>query len=1181
MWLSAQRSGTAKDRSRVGAVDQGGGAPPPHLGRVELPFSPLHLVAPRRQESELRRELVHGQLNARLRLRRLLYIYTMPVLRDFVDSRRVDCGVSAAFRRWGVVAGYIALAWATLPVGAADSGVQFNRDIRPILADNCMACHGPDNNARKAGLRLDTKEGLFERTPKRGPAVVAGRPDQSELWKHVSSTDPDEIMPPPDSHKKLKPEQKEMLRKWILAGAPWQGHWAYLKPERPAVPLVGKSVISGKGGGASGTGSPITDSLITLSPNPSFPIRNPIDAFVLARLQSKGLKPNPEADRAAITRRLSLDLTGLPPKPELIEGFVKDKSPEAYAKLTKELLSTPAWGEHRARYWLDAARYADTHGLHFDNYREMWPYRDWVIQAFSSNLRFNVFIIKQLAGDLLTDPDTDDLVATGFQRCNMTTNEGGTIDEENQANYANDRVATTGWVFLGSTMNCCACHDHKFDPFKQKDFYALEAFYRNTTQPPKDGNSKDSTPSILVAQTPEDAKRWTALPGELDGAKAKVEERRKEARPAFAPWLADAKPEDFEKDLPSGKLLVHLPLNEKDTNQITAAAGRVPSIKLADAPEWQDGELGPALVLKKDATLNLGDQGDFERTNAFSYGCWMRASKTDADAGILTRMEIKDDYRGWDLYQNNKRVAAHFVHKWPDDAFKVSTKDDVLKDKAWHHVFVTYDGSSKAKGVKLYVDGVEAKVKVDKDELKGSIRTKAPLRVGERTGGHVFERGRVQDVRLYGRKLDGAEVKSLAKAVRLQSFLRIATDQRTKEQSEGIFDYWLTTRDPLYLERSKDLAAFKSEEDAIKERNPITHIQREKTNSMPMANILFRGQYDKPKDKVTAATPGVLHAWPKNAPTNRLGLAQWMISPENPLTARVTVNRFWQEVFGTGLVKSTEDFGTTSEPPANQELLDWLAVEFIESGWDVKHIFELMVTSSTYRQSSEITREKLEKDPQNRFLSRGPRFRMDAEMVRDYALTASGLLAPKIGGASVKPYQPDGLWEAVAMPESNTKKYQRDTGEALYRRSLYTFWKRAAPPATMDIFNAPSREVCSVRRERTNTPLQALATLNDPQFVEAARHLAELAMSGRSRDEEMLQFMAARLLARTLSAKELSIVKGTLKEMRSYYEQQPDAAKQLISTGESKPAENLPAPQLAAMTMVANQLMNLDETLNK
>ena len=1064
---------------------------------------------------------------------------------------------------------------------AAGHPVQFNRDIRSMMSENCFACHGPDANKRKAGLRLDTKEGLFEKTPKRGPAVVAGKPEQSELWKRITATDPDDVMPPPESHKTLKPEQKELFRKWIAEGASWQGHWAYVKPERPSVPVIsksvsGKSVGSERSAGGKNTDSPITGSLIT-----SFPIRNPIDALVLAKLQNKGLKPNSEADRRTLARRVSLDLTGLPPTPETVEAFVQDKSPDAYGKLVKQLMASPKWGEHRARYWLDAARYADTHGLHFDNYREMWPFRDWVIKAFNSNMRFNTFTVKQLAGDLLADADTDDLVASGFQRCNMTTNEGGTIDEENQANYANDRVTTTGWVFLGMTLNCAACHDHKFDPILQKDFYAMEAFYRNTTQPPKDGNSKDSTPSVLVPQTAEDAKRWAALPREMEAAKKELDQRRNDARPAFTNWIASAKPEEFDKDIPTKRLTVHVPLNERVSNTVFALAGPVQRIALTGTQEWVDGRLGPALVLNKTNNLDLGDAGDFDRTNAFSYGAWVRVSKAEGNAGILARMDVDKDYRGWDLYQNDKKFSVHIVSQWPDNALKVSTKADTIKEKTFQHVFVTYDGSGKAKGVKIYVDGVEAPLKVDSDKLKGSIRTPTTLRVGQRSKGHELERGRVQDVRVYNRKLDAKEVSALAKVVPVREALALAAGKRTKEQNDGIFDYWITTRDPLYLERTKHQASLKTEQDAIKERNPITHIQREKTNSMPMANILFRGQYDKPKDKVTAATPGVLHAWPKDAPTNRLGLAQWTVSPENPLTARVTVNRFWQEIFGVGLVKNAEDFGTTSDPPSNQDLLDWLAVEFVESGWDVKHVFELMVTSSTYRQGAEVTLEKLEKDPQNRFLSRGPRFRMDAEMVRDYALAVSGLLTEKLGGPSVKPYQPDGIWEAVAMPESNTKKYKRDTGNALYRRSLYTFWKRAAPPATMDIFNAPSREVCSVRRERTNTPLQALATLNDPQFVEAARVLAERALATGRRDDEALDEMAQRLLARPLTAKEKSIVKSTLSAMNSFFAKNPDASKEFLATGESKPSDKVPSPQLAAMTMVANQLMNLDEVLTK
>jgi hypothetical protein len=496
-------------------------------------------------------------------------------------------------------------------------------------------------------------------------------------------------------------------------------------------------------------------------------------------------------------------------------------------------------------------------------------------------------------------------------------------------------------------------------------------------------------------------------------------------------------------------------------------------------------------------------------------------------------------------------------------------------------VFVTYDGSGKAKGVKIYIDGAEAPLKEDNDALKGSIRTKVPLLIGQRSAAQFFERGRVQDVRVYDRKLNSTEVASLAKAVRIQYLLTLGDDKRTKEQHETILDFWLDRRDTVYVERSLHQMALKAEQDAIRERNPVAHIQREKTNASPMAHILFRGQYDKPKEKVLAETIAFLHRFPQDAPRNRLGLGKWLIDPQNPLMARVTVNRFWAEVFGVGLVRTAEDFGTAGEQPINQALLDWLAVEFQESGWDVKHMFELMVTSSAYRQSAEVTPDKLERDPQNRYLSRGPRFRMDGEMVRDYALAASGLLAGKIGGASVKPYQPEGVWEAVAMPESNTKKYKRDAGDALYRRSLYTFWKRAAPPASMDIFNAPSREVCTVRRERTNTPLQALATLNDPQFLEAARHLAEIALTNARRPEDALEVVAERLLARSLTSKELAIVKRTLGEMEAFYEKEPAAAKEFLAVGESTAAEALPLPQLAAMTMVANQMMNLDEVLNK
>jgi hypothetical protein len=1093
--------------------------------------------------------------------------------------------------------------------GAADKTVQFNRDIRPLLADNCLACHGPDNNRRKAGLRLDTKDGLFEKTPKREPAVVPGSLEKSELWRRVTTTDPDDVMPPPDSHKALKPEQKEKLKRWILAGAPWQGHWAFIKPERTAAP--GQS------------GSSVERSTLNAQRS-KFPIRNPIDAFVLAKLSSKGLKPNPEADRRALARRLSLDLTGLPPKPETVEAFVKDPSPDYYEKFVRTLMASPAYGEHRARYWLDAARYADTHGLHFDNYREMWPYRDWVIQAFNANVRFNRFTLEQLAGDLLPDASYDQEVATGFQRCAMTTNEGGTIEDENLANYANDRVSTLGWVFLGLTLNCASCHDHKFDPITTRDFYSMAAFFRNTKQTGFDKNIRESDLFMVVPQSDADRARWRALPAEIEAAKMSRDARATEADAAFTNWLADARTGSFPREIKLPGELLRVPLNEGSGIVTTGfLAGLRRKFIGPTRLEWttNSGPFGSAPIFARDQSFVIDEGFDFDANESFSAGAWVLLPKDfKGEGAVLAKMGGDEEkYRGWNLLVRDDELSVQMINRWSNIAMEIKSTGNAVKRGEWQHVFFTYDGAGRAKGVKLFVNGVEAGANRDNNRLEGSIRSPFPLRIGRRERNNGLNHVAVQDARLFRGGLSTAEVRALAAAPRLAELLArlkeelptpaiVATNTITtaelsaeekaekerleKEKAaiakasagrdaarEALKDFFLVTQREDWRRANARLAALELEQQAIRGRSPVTLVQQEKKDSEPMAQILFRGQYDKPKDKVGAATPAVLHSMPANAPKNRLGLAQWMVSPENPLTARVTVNRFWQEVFGAGLVKSADDFGTTGEAPVNQELLDWLAVEFVESGWDVKRLFELMVTSSTYRQSAETTPEKLEKDPQNRLLSRGPRFRMDAEMIRDCALAASGLLVEKTGGPSVKPYQPDGVWEAVAMPESNTRFYQRDSGENLYRRSLYTFVKRAAPPASMDIFNAPSREVCAVKRERTNTPLQALATLNDPQFVEAARHLAEVAMMRKENDA--LRYMAWRILSRALTSKELSIVNGTLKEMEAFYNQDSDAANKLIAIGESKPFRELPPQRLAAMTMVANQLMNLDEALNK
>jgi hypothetical protein len=988
---------------------------------------------------------------------------------------------------------------------------------------------------------------------------VAGKPSESPLCQHISSTDEDEVMPPPKSKKKLSADQKELIRKWIEQGAVWQPHWSFMKPERPAAPQV-------KNAGWA---------------------RNPIDRFILARLEREGFEPAPEADRRTLARRLALDLTGLPPEPADVEAFVADQSKDYYEKYIDKLMAMPQWGEHRARYWLDAARYADTHGLHFDNYREMWPYRDWVINAFNRNEHFDQFTIEQLAGDLLKNPTMDQTIATGFHRCAITTNEGGTIAEENLANYARERVETTGWVFLGLTSNCCVCHDHKFDPLTMKDFYSMSAFFRNTTQGALDGNVPNSTPSIQVPQAA-DRPRWEALPGQIAAAKQRSEQRKKDAAADFDKWATTTGSAELEKAVNPAGLAIHAALNEGAGDQVTVLTASNP-LKISSAAPlaWKPGgKLGAAPVLKAPAAIDLGNVGDFELNQPFSYGCWVNVPKGFNGWGaVFARMESGNGYRGWDLFCNQGvEFATHLIDNWPDNAIKMRTKSRAVKQGTWQHLFVTYDGSARPEAFKIFVDGAEQPIEVEHNTIKpkSSIRNTLLLKLAQRNTTDRLDGVMIQDVRIYTRILDAGEIKSLARGSHLRAILALTPQKRSAEQRQQLFDYYLASKDTAYQQATAVVAALDQELAAIKQRSPVTHIQQERMDSMPTANILFRGQYDQPKEKVGPAVFASLHPMPEGAPKNRMGLAQWIVSPENPLTARVTVNRFWQEVFGVGIVKTAEDFGIMGDPPSNVQLLDWLAVEFRESGWDVKHMFRLMVTSAAYRQSAAATAMKLEKDPANRWLSRGPRFRMDAEMVRDYALFASGTLGKKIGGASVRPYQPDGVWEAVAMPESNTHYYKRDSGEALYRRSLYTFWKRAAPPASMDVFNAPSRETACVRRERTNTPLQALVTLNDPQFVEAARNLAQLALRENKADhDKAIDFIARRLLARPLRPQESAVVKATYADLIAFYQARPEDAKKLITFGESRPDAAIAPAELAAWTMVANQLMNLDEVLNK
>ncbi len=1045
---------------------------------------------------------------------------------------------------------------------SADEPLKYNRDIRPILAENCFACHGADSAARKADLRLDQHETAVEME-----AIVPGKPEQSELLARLMSDDHDLLMPPAETKKKLTTVEIETLRRWIAEGAEYEPHWSFIRPTRPNLPSESNPDFLAQAGTW---------------------LKNPIDQFVLEKLEANGLQPAPPADPRTLFRRLCFDITGLPPKPEQVDAFVDDyakRNDLALHDWIDRLMSTPAWGEHRARYWLDAARYGDTHGMHFDNYREMWPYRDWVIRSFNVNQPFDQFTLEQLAGDLLPQPTTDQLVATGFQRCNITTNEGGTIDEENQALYATDRVQTFGWVYLGLTTNCAQCHDHKFDPITARDYYSLAAFFRNTTQPAKDGNVKDGRGPSMVVPVGADRDRWEKLPAEIGTAVGHREQRKKAAANHFQKWLATTDAEALIGDIPQQGLVGHALLNEGQGQSVASLVPAGTSYTASGPVEWvNDGQLGSAAVLKAGATFDLGATGDFEKNQAFSYGAWVRAKGSLGGAGIIGRMDEQANFRGFDLWQQGLSLAVHLVDSWPGNAIKVSTPKAVLKPGKWQHVLATYDGSGKPGGIKIYVDGKSVRLRTDTNNLKpdASIRTSTPMRIGQRSQGAVFQDGSVQDFRLYDRALSADEVMVLAETAAAIAILEIPAVQRTDEQTTSLFEYYLNTDDPEYPSLVQAVRELENEKRAIESRSPVTHIQKEKKGSVAMANILMRGEYDKPGDQVTALTPAFLHPLPEGAAPNRLALARWLMDPANPLTARVTVNRFWQQLFGQGLVVTTEDFGVMGSLPTHPQLLDWLAVEFRESNWDVKHIFKLMLTSSTYLQSAATTPEKIRADRDNQWLSRGPRFRMDAEMIRDNALAASGLLSNTMYGPSVRPYQPGDIWNIVGLPGGDTRNYVQDKGDNLYRRTLYTFWKRMAPPPNLEAFNAPSREVCTVRRERTNTPLQALVTLNDPQFVEAARNLAAQALSQSELDDDQrLQVIVKRVLGRGATEHERQILLADKASYLAHYQSNEADAKALLAVGETPLDPTLDPAQLAAWTITCNQVLNLDETLTK
>jgi mono/diheme cytochrome c family protein len=1019
------------------------------------------------------------------------------------------------------------------PAKPAEPAIDFTRQIRPILSENCFACHGPDEKARKAKLRLDTKDGAFAKLARsEGFAIVPGKCDDSRLVERVESADPSFVMPPPKIGKTLKPEQIALLKKWIAQGAPYTTHWAFEVPKKPAVPQTNK---------------------------PEW-VRNPIDAFILAEQQRRGLEPSPEADKTTLIRRVTLDLTGLPPTPEEVDAFLADKSPDAYEKVVDRLLKSPRYGEHMARYWLDAARYGDTHGLHLDNYREIWLYRDWVIKAFNDNKPYNRFLVEQLAGDLLPGATLDQQIATGFLRCNVSTSEGGSIEEEVYVRNVVDRVDTNGTVLLGLGVGCARCHDHKYDPIRTKEYYQLFAFFNNIDGPALDGNSAQHAP-VVKAPTPEQA---VAL--------KKIDGRRDAVRKQIAEEVAKVK-YDANDD---GQEAPPLPRAEYVWIDDALPKGAKPTSEGRPDGRWN-------FVGKPDHPVFSGEKSHTRTAKGQSQHFF-----TDASPGLrVGEGDVLFAYVYLDPKQPPKEIMLQWRSgDWKHRAYWGQNLINFGKDNSTERLKM---GALPKAGEWVRLEVPAAKVGIAPGTvLDGWAFTQFDGTVYWDKAGLVTQTPQGdQNFDTLGAWLSVVKAAGGAGLPKdLQDALKLDPAKRDDKQKQALREHfiayaWTKTR-PTFEPLVKQLAEIDKERAAIEKQMPATMVWKERAGVKP-AYILKRGEYHQRGEQVERATPAFLPPMPADAPRNRLGFAEWLVQPNHPLTARVQVNRLWQQVFGTGLVKTTEDFGSQGEPPSHPDLLDWLAVRFVEDGWDMKAMMKRLVTSATYRQSSKVTKDRLAKDAANRYLSRGPRFRLDAEVLRDQALAVSGLLVEKMGGPSVKPPQPAGLWEAVGYVTSNTAKFVADVGhEKVHRRSLYTFWKRTAPPPQMSTLDAPSRESCMVRRERTNTPLQALLLLNEPQYVEAARALAERAMKeGGAKPEERVAFLFKRVTGRTPDAAETAIVLEAYQAHLAEYQKDVDKAKKLIAVGETKPDGSLNPSELAAWTMIGNLLLNLDEVLNK
>ncbi|MGC4039151.1 MAG: DUF1549 domain-containing protein [Chitinophagaceae bacterium] len=1021
--------------------------------------------------------------------------------------------------------------------------IDYNLHVKPILSDKCFLCHGPDkNNGQKAGLNLSNSEGARAKLKDGTHAIVPGNLSKSELYNRIITADEDFMMPTKASNRILTDYEKAILTKWIEQGAEYKPHWAFIAPVKKSLPVVNDK---------------------------AWP-RNGIDNFVLHKLEENGLTHSQEADKETLLRRVTLDLTGLPPTVEETDAFISDKSQDAYEKVVNRLLASPHYGEKMAVDWLDVSRYADTHGYTVDRYRPMWPWRDWVIKSFNENMHFDQFITWQLAGDLLPNATREQKLATAFNRNHAQNMEGGIINEEFRNEYVVDRTSTVGTAFLGLTVGCARCHDHKFDPVSQKDFYSLYSFFNNVDEAGQISfDNATPGPSMMMTTAHQDSVLAYLEKREKEVSDSEqLIEQNEEA--SFIQWkqkIASKIPFDLKNGLQA-----HFTFDELKNSAFVDKVNPKVIGQVADAT-IVPGKFGNAFKSNGDDILKLGQTGVFGRFDPFSISLWINIPK-DVNKGVIFHKgdgDITYAFHGYYLNLREGKAEFQMAHTWPYNDFLKITEQSLPKEK-WIQLTLTYSGSGKAEGAKLYIDGKEMTMLTEKDNLYKDIlfdRKEQPgLQIGADWRGTGFKNGLVDELFVYSRELNPAEVPLL------MQLSEGTVNQNTVIPDSDLRKYYFSTVSTAWQQKQHELKQLQAERN--NETAPITEIMiMEEMKQKRQAHILLRGAYDVPGAEVNPDVPASILAYPAGLRRDRLGLAQWLLNPQNPLTARVIVNRYWQTYFGTGIQKNADNFGNQGGVPSNPELLDWLAVTFRESGWDIKAMQKLIVLSSTYQQSSFANPLSLAKDPENSLLSRGPSFRQTAEMIRDGVLTASGLLSDSIGGPSVKPYQPPGLWSV------NSEEYKQDSGVNLYRRSLYTFWRRTNPPPSMNTFDAPLRASCVVQRQKTSTPLQALVLLNDPQFIEASRVLFYHAIKKYGLINDQVVYSYRALTGRKPVQKEVDILVKLYNTQLEKFKASPEKMKGWLNAGEYKIKDKVDLKQVAAGTVVVSTIMNSDAFITK